>query len=358
MWHRRIWLSSIASPGSPAVATCGRFSKFTNKTSDKVGRRSILNANDVSLVELASQHVDTTHCRNQADLARSLKPYIRTPQVFQAVEAVDRALFLPSVLGYQEPYANRPQRLHESGASMSTPFHHVSILNILEEHGLSQSTKVLDIGCGTGWLTAAMYTIMTKGGGGNNKSPKLALGLDRISDLIKEGRIALGKCPVTKDAFQAGQIILEDAYDDVNKSELRFSLLDKYGPFDFIHAGFTFDSTKDKPFIDRLCSYLRPTSTNVGGILLAGFGRDLCVFNSQGMRKELAHIPGMSPIQYGKYEKPLTRMERMDLAKQKLDEWKINFEKTQKRKPNKDDLFNDPIASQLFKEFSNATKLS
>jgi hypothetical protein len=146
---------------------------------------------------------------------------------------------------------------------------------------------------------------------------------------------------------------LEQAYK--NDIEFNFEALKDRSPFDLIHVGFSFDPSQDTELIRRLSSHLRP---NVSSRMLAGYGSELCLFDAKGFRKEVAKIPGMAGIERGVFKRSLSRQERLARAKEELDSWKLRFEEKEKRKPSKADLFGDGHAAALFKEFSNATRLS
>lgn len=95
---------------------------------------------------------------------------ITTDSVKQAMLAVDRKFFAPS-----NPYADSPQSIG-SGATISAPHMHAYALEALKEK-LKPGAKVLDVGSGTGYLTAC-FALMVGANG-------LAVGIEHIDELLK-----------------------------------------------------------------------------------------------------------------------------------------------------------------------------
>ena len=292
------------------------------------------------LLDISSEYINTTKCRNQKELAEKMKNKLTTKEAYTSFQAIDRALFLPKT-EYREPYVNEPQNLGFSEATLSTPYHHALILSILHETGLKSGKRVIDIGCGSGYLTAAIYRTVGKTG--------LVVGMERIPELVNMAKTCLKDCPITKEAQDDGSLKVIDAYDERGNWTIA-----RYKPYDIIHVGFSFNPDDSKS-IEVLTSCLRQ---NEESRMLAGFGEYLCLFDHKGYRKEIASIPGMAKFQQGKYQKVQTRGERIKEIKDKLDAWKSDFEGTHGRKPNKEDMFSDETSRALFQEFSGLTKLS
>lgn len=89
--------------------------------------------------------------RTHAELVHRLRQHgiIRTQRVYDALLAVDRG-------GYSKwsPYEDAPQTIG-SGATISAPHMHAYALESLHSK-LVPGAKVLDVGSGSGYLTAVM----------------------------------------------------------------------------------------------------------------------------------------------------------------------------------------------------------
>lgn len=343
----------------PILLNCNRYFSTINSANNENHRNALL--------DFSSEHIDTTKCRNQQHLAEILDPYVlrsdKNKKAFEAFRSIDRVLFLPSASteggSYSEPYANRPQQLlpdsapSNVGATLSTPYHQALILSILHDNGLlNPGDSVLDVGCGSGWMTAAFYHSVN---GKDTGEDGQVVAVDRIPELVEFAKLCLEKCPITSEATKTGKIKVVHAYDEAN-DQAKFNLdqILSHGPYDLIHVGFSFDPEKDSELLKSFTEALRDSNSRI----LAGWGPDLCLFDKKGFRKELNHIPGMARIQRGQFVKPKTRTERLEKAKNNLDDWKSKFERQHKRKATKDDLFNNAEANALFREFSSLTKLS
>ena len=85
--------------------------------------------------------------------------------------AVDRGAYCPS-----KPYVDSPQRIG-FGATISAPHMHAYALEWLAGH-LQPGRRVLDVGCGSGYLTAC-FGVMVRGEGGS------VVGIDHIDGLVQ-----------------------------------------------------------------------------------------------------------------------------------------------------------------------------
>jgi len=125
-------------------------------------------------------------------------------------------------------------------------------------------------------------------------------------------------------------------------------------PYDWIHVGFSFQPANDFNLVSWFSSLLKDSNSR----MLAGWGTELCLFDYKGFRQDVANIPGMAEIQKGRFIKQQSRSERLDIVKAALDDWKARFGRERGKKPSKDDLFADPEAVALFKEYSSLSKLT
>ena len=117
------------------------------------------------LLDISSEYINITKCRNQNELTEKMKNKLTTKEAYTSFQAIDRALFLPKT-EYREPYVNESQNLGFSEATLSTPYHHALILSILHENGLKSGKRVIDIGYGSGYFCLVAKnskTLATKG---------------------------------------------------------------------------------------------------------------------------------------------------------------------------------------------------
>jgi protein-L-isoaspartate(D-aspartate) O-methyltransferase len=163
-----------------------------------------------------------------------------TEKVKSILESVDRKDFMPIE---SRPYEDRPQKIGFN-TSISAPHMHAYTLNWLEKY-LVPGVSVLDIGCGSGYLTVCLAKMIGKG---------RVFGLDHIEDLIN----------------QAVESISKAHPELLNDSDIEFHMITADGrsglalfaPFNVIHIG---AATNEIPKV--LLDQLAP-----GGILMAPVG--------------------------------------------------------------------------------------
>ena len=80
---------------------------------------------------------------------------ITNSSVKNAMLAVDRAFFSP-----REPYMDSPQSIGYN-VTISAPHMHAYALEVLKDH-LKEGSKALDVGSGSGYLTACMAMMVKK----------------------------------------------------------------------------------------------------------------------------------------------------------------------------------------------------
>ncbi|KAJ1734502.1 hypothetical protein LPJ61_001038 [Coemansia biformis] len=97
-------------------------------------------------------------------------------RVAAAMRAVDRAHFSP-----HSPYEDAPQYIGY-GATISAPHMHGYALEHLEEF-LRPGMRALDVGSGSGYLTACMAAMVGADG--------CVIGIDHIPELVEGSRVAL-----------------------------------------------------------------------------------------------------------------------------------------------------------------------
>ena len=96
---------------------------------------------------------------------------IKSEEVKNTMLAVDRKFFAP-----HSAYTDSPQPIG-SGATISAPHMHAYALEILKDK-LKEGSRALDVGSGTGYLTACFAVMVGKSG--------KAVGIEHIDDLVKK----------------------------------------------------------------------------------------------------------------------------------------------------------------------------
>eukprot|EP00931_Biecheleriopsis_adriatica_P058449 TRINITY_DN3479_c0_g1_i1.p1 TRINITY_DN3479_c0_g1~~TRINITY_DN3479_c0_g1_i1.p1 ORF type:complete len:406 (+),score=84.66 TRINITY_DN3479_c0_g1_i1:170-1219(+) len=152
------------------------------------------------------------------EMVASLKQQgiIKTAAVEQAMLAIDRARYAPESLGVKA-YEDAPQPIGMS-AMLSAPHMHALALEALADH-LVPGAKVLDVGAGSGYLSACMAHMVGPSG--------QVIGVDHLVSLV-----ALGNANIRKsdgDLLNSGRLSI--LYGDGWKG------CPHDAPFDCIHVG-------------------------------------------------------------------------------------------------------------------------
>jgi protein-L-isoaspartate(D-aspartate) O-methyltransferase len=221
---RSAFLTLLALQLLPIVASFEQFFRSNNSSS------SNNNNNNNSEVMRAW----TCHGRTQRDLVDNLKRagIVKTPAVAKVMEQVDRANYIP-----QNCYMDAPQGIG-MGQTISAPHMHAHVLEeIYPALEGKDDVKMLDVGCGSGYLTAALGRLVSSkhdGGRGNIlgvQSGKV-YGIDvhqYLVDLTKENIRKQDGDLLQNDVVK---VILRDGWKGVQEE----------APFDAIHVGAAADS--------------------------------------------------------------------------------------------------------------------
>jgi protein-L-isoaspartate(D-aspartate) O-methyltransferase len=107
------------------------------------------------------------------------KEVIKNDSVKNAMLSIDRAFFAP-----RDPYEDRPQSIGYQ-TTISAPHMHAYALTFLAEK-LKEGSRALDVGSGTGYLTACIAKMVGKSG--------LTVGIEHIDELVKGSLNNINKC--------------------------------------------------------------------------------------------------------------------------------------------------------------------
>ncbi len=130
-----------------------------------------------------------SHAITNGDLVRNLvaNGIIKCPTVKQAMLDVDRANYC--IRGSQDPasaYYDSPQGIGHN-VTISAPHMHAHALEQLEAH-LRPGMSALDVGSGSGYLTACMAMMVCKtevGYGDGERIRGLVVGIDHVPELVE-----------------------------------------------------------------------------------------------------------------------------------------------------------------------------
>jgi len=133
--------------------------------------------------------------------------YLKTPSIIKAFQKVDRADFvLPEYRG--AAHQDHPLPIG-FGQTISQPATVAMMLEWLEP---KKGQKILDIGCGSGWTTALLSSIVGKKG--------KVIGIERISELAEMAKKNLIKYP----AFHRTSTVMQE---DGSKGYLKEASYDR-----------------------------------------------------------------------------------------------------------------------------------
>ncbi|XP_042007233.1 protein-L-isoaspartate O-methyltransferase 1-like isoform X2 [Salvia splendens] len=140
---------------------------------------------------------------------------IRSKKVAEVMETIDRALFVPP--GAQ-PYLDSPMPIGHN-ATISAPHMHAMCLELLENH-LKPGMCALDVGSGTGYLTACLAVMVGPEGH--------AVGVEHIPELVESSIESIKK--------SAAAPLLKEGSLSIHAADGRQGWLE-HAPYDAIHVG-------------------------------------------------------------------------------------------------------------------------
>ncbi|CAH1098956.1 unnamed protein product [Psylliodes chrysocephalus] len=155
-----------------------------------------------------------SHGKTNAELVRNLRAngIIKSDIVENAMLAVDRGHY-----SKVSPYMDAPQGIGY-GVTISAPHMHAHALELLKEK-LENGTRALDVGSGSGYLTACMALMMGEKG--------IAVGIDHIAELVDMSLKNVSKSK--QSLIQSGRVVLVTGDGRLGYPE--------YAPYDAIHVG-------------------------------------------------------------------------------------------------------------------------
>jgi len=169
-----------------------------------------------------------SHGRSNIELVQNLRAnhVIKSEKVENTMKSVDRGNYASTY-----PYTDQPQSIGY-GVTISAPHMHAYALELLKNQ-LIEGGRALDIGSGSGYLTACMAVML----GENGK----AVGIDHIPELVQKSI----------------QNVRKDNPQLLNSERVIFEVGDgrlgceKYAPYNAIHVGAAADNIP-QPLIDQL----------------------------------------------------------------------------------------------------------
>lgn len=180
-----------------------------------------------------------SHGKSNLDLVRNLRAnhIIKSDIVETAMLEVDRGNYSKS-----SPYMDAPQSIGY-GVTISAPHMHAHALELLKDN-LTNGTKALDVGSGSGYLTACMAIMMGDKG--------VAVGIDHVPELVEMSRSNIQTANPNLLESKRVQLLVGDGRQ--GHADL--------APYDAIHVGAA-APTLPQPLVDQL---------KVGGRLIVPVG--------------------------------------------------------------------------------------
>lgn len=171
-----------------------------------------------------------SHGRDNNDLVSQLmrNKILKTQRVEEAMRKVDRGNYCDF-----SPYMDSPQSIGY-GVTISAPHMHAHALEMLKDH-LFEGAKALDVGSGSGYLTACMAEMVGKTG--------KVVGIEHIPELVDQSKRNIKRG--NSDLLESGQVVLV-----VGDGRQGY---ENDAPYDAIHVG-----AAAHPIPDALIKQLKP----------------------------------------------------------------------------------------------------
>ncbi|KAM1080646.1 hypothetical protein ACFX2J_015122 [Malus domestica] len=177
------------------------------------------------------RHCSGSSINRNKGMVDHLKSYgvIQSKRVAEVMETIDRALFVPNGT---PPYVDSPMSIGYN-ATISAPHMHAMCLQLLEEN-LQPGMRALDVGSGTGYLTACFGLMVGPQG--------RAVGVEHIPELVSSSITNIEKSA-------AGKLLKEGSL-CVHLGDGRQGW-PEFAPYDAIHVGAAAPEIP-QPLIDQL----------------------------------------------------------------------------------------------------------
>jgi protein-L-isoaspartate O-methyltransferase len=252
------------------------------------------------------------------DLTKSLQQFLVSKKAQNAFSRVDRLEFLPS--GHPTPYANSPVKM-QSGHAISSPQFHAQQIAIVAD-AIHRQALCLDMGCGTGFLSAVMLEL----------GAAHVLAIDSDPEMCEQAEKNLKK--------YGGQV------------EVRLA--------NQVSSGTLFDAIVVAPFFvnereaqDFLTNHLR--MNGLACVAAADNGEFQHLFQAS---REGAHVQLLELMQVAC--EPMVTNSSSSRVRESLESWLshwvVNFEVREGRKPAPQDIRNDAEAAAKLVELSKLRK--
>ncbi|KAK2747904.1 hypothetical protein FQN57_001495 [Myotisia sp. PD_48] len=147
---------------------------------------------------------------------------VRSQRIKQAMLGVDRAKYCPT-----NPFEDSPQSIGFS-ATISAPHMHGHACEYLLPY-LHPGSRVLDVGCGSGYLTHVLANLITDDSSPPSSSNGHVVGIDHIQGLVDLSRNNMAKSEDGRQLMESGKVKFV-------KGDGRQGWPEG-GPYDAIHVG-------------------------------------------------------------------------------------------------------------------------
>ena len=273
----------------------------------------------------------------------------------ESLASLDRAQFLGPDVPQHVAYENSPRSIGH-GMTMSTPQFHGEVLSALSSK-LDEGNSALDIGCGNGYI-ACLFARMLGPTGHVRAVEAIEPILSRaktIAETVRTGREQEIMAPIEFEECS-----------DIMMSEAEGEQVEAY---DAIYVA---PAVETRQQVENLSTRLKPGGVMVVPVSDVVSGAQTLYRISKSdqphgdLNTEKLMPCACQPVLHGKTleaainfkpKKLKTRKDELDTCKAALSEWKSDFQTQHGRKPTREDLEADDVASDLFARFVRASKL-